>query len=290
MTAEPQPALKHRCPFCYADPGQPCRTHRGRGRELDWPHSRRLVLASPETQAIQAEARKPLDALCCECGNLRTVGRNYYTPRDENSGGGLFSDPRGWFDTGTLKCSNCRRSTRHALLAKDHLSDLTERYQTYVLGGESPYTWQLDEENRQQLREKYFAQFPRNPNLHHWFDTALANEARERGDTHMPALCGCTATVPQSWSGKSGNNDAVSPGRIDWDTEFEDDKGMWWLDMDCVDCLRVANENRRGRRRTLLESWLAWFAAHPEAIPEEESSALYGLFEPLVHAINEQKS
>ena len=113
-TAEPHSALAHRCPFCGAEPGQPCRTHRGNGRELDLPHSRRIVAASPELQAIKALASTPRQALCCECASLRTFGRNYYPPRDENSGDGLFIDPQGWVDTGTLKCSHCGVRTRHA--------------------------------------------------------------------------------------------------------------------------------------------------------------------------------
>lgn len=42
-TTEPHPALRHRNPICYFDPGQGCRTH----HEVDCPHSRRIFLASP---------------------------------------------------------------------------------------------------------------------------------------------------------------------------------------------------------------------------------------------------
>lgn len=64
----------------------------------------------------------------------------------------------------------------------------------------------------------------------------------------------------------------AQPREIDWDTEFEDpETSLWWVDMSCVDCLRVANDRRRARRRERLEHLLAWFARHPEAIPEGES-------------------
>jgi hypothetical protein len=54
-------------------------------------------------------------ALCCECGNLRTVAANYNPPRDANRTM-EWVDPRGWRMTGTLKCPICATRTRHALL------------------------------------------------------------------------------------------------------------------------------------------------------------------------------
>ena len=59
-------------------------------------------------------------ALCCECGNLRTVSGNYSLPHDANRT--HESDPgdhRGWRVTGTLKCAVCVTKTRHALLRDD---------------------------------------------------------------------------------------------------------------------------------------------------------------------------
>jgi hypothetical protein len=55
-------------------------------------------------------------ALCCECGNLRTVTANYKLPRDNNRSIECGDDPRGWRVTGTLKCAVCKAKTRHALL------------------------------------------------------------------------------------------------------------------------------------------------------------------------------
>jgi hypothetical protein len=61
--------------------------------------------------------RPPTRALCCECGNLRTVGADYWPPKDGNrTREEGFGDHRGWRWTGTLKCSVCMIKTRHALL------------------------------------------------------------------------------------------------------------------------------------------------------------------------------
>lgn len=69
----------------------------------------------------------------------------------------------------------------------------------------------------------------------------------------------------------------IAPGRIDWDTEFEDPKtGLWWVDMDCVDCLRVANAQRWSLRQEKLEAMLDWLALHPEAVPDSDIETLLG--------------
>jgi hypothetical protein len=55
-------------------------------------------------------------ALCCKCGNLRTVSARY-SPRDRTADDGR--DPQGWRMTGTLMCSECKTTTTHALLRDD---------------------------------------------------------------------------------------------------------------------------------------------------------------------------
>jgi hypothetical protein len=55
-------------------------------------------------------------ALCCECGNLRTVATNYNPPCDANRIDECEPNERGWRLTCTLKCSICATKTRHALL------------------------------------------------------------------------------------------------------------------------------------------------------------------------------
>ena len=58
-------------------------------------------------------------ALCCECGNLRTVSANYRPPRDENRTTDASGEPHGWRMTGTVKCRVCKTRTRHAILRDD---------------------------------------------------------------------------------------------------------------------------------------------------------------------------
>lgn len=116
--------------------------------------------------------------------------------------------------------------------------------------------------------------FPRNPKLKHWYLPDSAKEAHERGDTHMTAMCGDTMEVPSNYKSRSKRADTdglVSPKRVDWDTEFEDpDTGMWWVDMDCPNCLRLVNEDRVESERERLEYLLAWFAKHPEKIADND--------------------
>ncbi|PJK19734.1 hypothetical protein CSX11_24190 [Mycobacterium goodii] len=154
---------------------------------------------------------------------------------------------------------------------------MDEKYQSYILGGEWDDEWAPD---RDRLRAEYFAKFPRNPELHHFFNTAEARQAQERGDTTMTALCGDTISVPQSWN--PSTIDPVKPDEIDWDTEFEDDEtGEWWVAMDCVNCLKVTNERRRVWRHQRLEELLAWFASHPELIPEDDAVELLHFLQDL---------
>ncbi|MGD9517836.1 hypothetical protein [Mycolicibacterium sp.] len=240
-------------------------------------------------QAVKAAAKVRRKALCCVCGNLRTVSPDYHRSNDPNYGYGDQARSKGWRDTQTLKCDACEDRTRHALLRPTHVGDpdYDEKRQRYILGGEWPDQYAPD---RERLRAEYFALFPRNPKLSHRFWTKEADELRANGETHMVALCGATAEIPKKWSTKKRDPDElIEPDRIDWDTEFEDPAtGLWWIDMDCVDCLRVANERRHTRRRQLLESWLAWFACHPETIPDAEADALIGVQTPIAEALNEK--
>jgi hypothetical protein len=266
---KPHPSLSHRCPFCSAEPGQPCRAHRGRGRELGWPHSRRLQLADP---LPASQPKPPVNALCCECGNLRTVSAAYCFRRgDPNRSTDGFGDhPRGWRYTGTLLCSTCGRRTRHAVLRSDQYRDSAETWQRYALGGQWEGKYPPD---RNRLREAYFKQFPRNPKLWHRFETAEADRLRAEGQTHMSAVCGAVAEIPRSWKKKTPDGELLKPDRIDWDTEFEDpDTGMWWVDMQCVDCLRVANERRRKRSREQLAELISWYFVHAGRLNDDEVS------------------
>jgi hypothetical protein len=71
-------------------------------------------------------------ALCCECGNLRTVSSRHAGAcgdPDRSSDDGLH--PLGWRMTITLNCGHCGRLTRHAKLRDgDPYRDSMEERQT----------------------------------------------------------------------------------------------------------------------------------------------------------------
>lgn len=317
-TTEPHPALAHRCPFCGVEPGHACRTHRGRGRELDWPHSRRIQalgdlgarmraaaeqLPRPSDAVIDQQVgdklspapaqdqKPPRRALCCECGQLRTFSANYhFALADENApqSVGHFTDPRGWRATGTLKCAHCGRRTRHAVLREPdpRFRDYDERVQEYTLGGEWHDQYAPD---RDRLRAEYFAQFPRNPYLTHRRYTAEAQKAWDDGTKWVTALCGAQIEVkvdPRQAAKYSKPEHRINGYLVAEqlsDIEYEDpETGLSWIDMDCVDCWRVSNRKHWEAQRKRLEYLLAWFALHPEEVPDEEVDSLSVLMERLV--------
>lgn len=248
---EGHPAMTHRCPFCGADPGTPCRAHRGRGRELTWPHSLRIRIDRPPTPAKQA--------LCCQCGQLRTykhasrAGRSYRREDEWR---------RRWI--GQLKCSHCCAITTHALLIDPDASyrDDDERKQLLALG-DRPRDKYERFTDLERLQRDYHDALPRNPYLHHRYWTSQAREAWQAGRRDVPALCGATMALnrdPDGPSSKKETSGQLAPDEVR-DQEYEDaDTGMWWMDMDCVDCLRVANADRLRRKRQLMRAWLFWIA------------------------------
>ncbi|WP_142276782.1 zinc finger domain-containing protein [Mycobacterium persicum] len=273
-TVEPHPALSYPCPFCGAEPSQPCRAHRGRGRELDWPHSRRIQVASPPTPP--GPSKPPIRALCCECGNLRTVSANHFFRHDDKNRaqGGFAEDTRGWRSTGTLLCRNCGRPARHALLQAAGDRDYEEAYQQYALGSDWPYKWAPD---RDRLRQLYFKQFPRNPNLTHWYLQSEAVKARAAGRPTMVAICGDSmATPPDHLDDKARSAEAglVKPKTMR-ENEYEDAAtGLSWVDMDCVNCLKVVNERRLQRARDDLDALIRWYSVRVELLAAVEVDEL----------------
>ncbi len=71
--------------------------------------------------------RLRLRALCCQCGQLRTVSGVYRRRDGNNAREG--SHPKHWRMTTTLKCAHCAETTRHALLrdANDPGRDVGEK-------------------------------------------------------------------------------------------------------------------------------------------------------------------
>lgn len=269
--------LNFHCPFCGAEPGQPCRAHRGKGAEIKHPHSRRIWSGKPRPETPRQQA------LCCECGQLRTVSVDYAGRyNDPNYSYGGFEDKRGWRKTTTLKCEPCGQRTRHALLLGPEQVDWTETAQRFVLGGESDSQY-WDDAHRKRLRAEYFAQFPRNPELSHRYWVTAAKKAWDAGERTITALCGAPMALdfdPNKPSSNSGNG-LIKPDRIDWDTEYEDAQtGLWWIDMHCVDCLAVSNRIRMSLRRERLTEWLRWLLDNPaERVPDEHVELLIAAFE-----------
>ena len=71
-------------------------------------------------------------ALCCECGQLRTVSTRYQPRRDDNLS--HFNDPRGWRATGALKCAHCQAKTRHALLQDQFPPVIRDSFEAEIMG------------------------------------------------------------------------------------------------------------------------------------------------------------
>jgi hypothetical protein len=63
------PELKYACPLCAATEGEPCRRVPS-GKKAERSHVSRIQLWNPR---YKVENR----ALCCQCGNLRTVSANH---------------------------------------------------------------------------------------------------------------------------------------------------------------------------------------------------------------------
>ena len=199
----------------------------------------------------------------------------------------------GWRYTQTLKCEVCGERTRHALLRPEdsHWRDIDEEYQRYILGGEWSGKYPPD---RDRLRDRYFTQFPRHPYVHHWYSMDEAQAAWEAGERTVVALCGDTMKLhrePKSLKGgRSAAMDELVEPEEPGEVEYEDpETGLWWDDMDCVNCLRVTNERRQKRRRERLESLLAWFACRPETIPDADIEALNSIFGPLAESIRQRE-
>jgi hypothetical protein len=278
-TPEIHPALSYRCPFCHSDPGQACRTERGRGREADYPHSRRIALTKP------IEERRPLvrvNALCCVCGELRTVHEHHSSSRfDENRAFSALGESQGWRCTKTLKCAACDEQTRHAVLmpADSPYRDGGEEQQRIALGDPDTSRWGHLTDLERVRREYREMPFPRNPYLRHRRWTDEAEKAWDDGTKRVIALCGEPMEIKVDPRRPAKYKKQEMPGNLVAeqlsDTEYEDvETGLWWIDMDCVDCCRVSNQHHRAGQRKCLEELLSWFASHPERIEDADVSEL----------------
>jgi hypothetical protein len=235
------PALSYRCPFCGADTGELCR--KKNGHTADWPHSRRRACTEPPVDA-------PLkQALCCECGQLRTL-KDLWRARGNPDAADEWKRRM----VGQLKCSHCQAITAHALLQDPRYHrDLDEDRQLVALGADVPGRWTWD---AARLRREYREAGPRNPYLNHRYWVSEAREAWQTGRREVVNLCGETTRLERDPDGPSAKrtqgHELTAPEQVR-DQEYEDPAtGLWWVEMDCVDCLRVSNAGRLKHRRKLL--------------------------------------
>jgi hypothetical protein len=242
QATDPHPALSYRCPFCGAAAGQPCRT-RNSGRAHDWPHSRRLALADRDWCVTPTR-----QALCCQCGHVRSF------KQAKNTRGWFGSSPDWHRALGDLKCDSCGDTTTHALLLVDGVrEDADAARQRVALGGENLGGWDAERARREYRR----GNLPRNPYLHHRYWVNEARAAWAAGKREVVGLCGEPMEMHYDPDGpecdRRDPDELLEPAEVRSDQEYEDpETGRWWLDMDCVDCLRIANAIRLDRARQQL--------------------------------------
>lgn len=202
---------------------------------------------------IISNSRPVQQALCCLCGELRTCVR----PRNHVGEMNPLYQPRGdgHREVGDLKCANCGRITRHALLSPNRPEnrDHDERMQRVALGSARPG---LTDEELARLRRNYRYGSPRNPFLEHIFYAESLEKARTDGSVCAEALCGELAKVDVARFDYGDSYlvaDYQEPEEVR-DQEYEDPHtGMWWVAQDCVDCLRISNQMAaRSKRDELL--------------------------------------
>lgn len=207
-----------------------------------------------------------MKALCCTCGNLRTC-RRARNHRAENYWFAGTID-RDWHrETGELKCSECDRVTVHALIHPDNdsLRDHAEMMQRVATGNTHTH---LKAHQIAEIRSKYRQGMPRNPELNHYWWTAEAKKAWDAGRREVTALCGEPMTIERDPGGPSSSKptDKREDRQIEPKTvreqEYEDpETGLSWIEMDCVDCLRVWHlELLRQRRKVLTEQMTVFLA------------------------------
>jgi len=254
-------ALERDCPFCGATAGEPCRA-RNSGKEQPYPHSRRIELTRTPEELLRY-APVYVDALCCVCGNKRTVSSKHGSgTKDPNLAHTPLGTSQGWRFTQTLKCSACGEQTRHAVLrpAAASYRDSDEEQQRIALGDPDtgPYG---DLTDLARIRREYREMpFPRNPHLTHRRFTLEAERAWDDGTKVVTALCGEPLKIDrdpretQKYSKDDGRNeDGYVIAEVVSDIEITDhETGLSWIHMDCVDCCRVSNRLNTERWRRCL--------------------------------------
>lgn len=235
-----------------------------------------------------------MEALCCICGSLRTCSR----PRNHRAENFWFKEPvdLDWHrETGDLKCAECGRITTHALIypEADTLRDHAEMMQRVATGNSHGH---FNEDELVEVRKKYRQGFPRNPYVSHFWWDGDAKEAWAAGRRTVLGLCGEPMEIMRDPSSvleeaKQSSYDSdgrqIQPKKVR-DQEYEDDEtGLWWTEMYCVDCLRVWHLELLRQRRELLAVRLTEFLAdlladktgYPKKIDLQTVNALVEAFD-----------
>lgn len=196
-------------------------------------------------------------ALCCECGNLRTCRR----PRNYRQENWWLSRPvdRNWQrELGDLKCTACGKVTVHALLyqAGDTFRDHAERIERIALGGSDPLNKDAPGV-AQQIKKNYRIGRQGNPYLLHLWQVCDENKARAEGRSWITTHCGERREIPPE--GERGKVHHPDDGLLDPIYEdpcpaYDDDApdGMGWEEINCPDCYRISNERRLAALRAAL--------------------------------------
>ena len=187
-----------------------------------------------------------MKALCCTCGSVRECRR----PRNHRAENYWLRRPvdLDWHrETGELKCAECGRVTVHAIITGD---DHAEKIRLAATG----WTYkELDDAGHQRIQRLWREGMPRNPNTRHLWWLSNERKAREAGRTHFSAICMAEVEMPGRPTEERGSfykaDEMVAPDRLR-DVDREDlETGLWWFDVDCVDCLyrwnMIALENQR---------------------------------------------
>lgn len=179
-----------------------------------------------------------LNALCCVCGNLRTCRRPRNYQRENRWLNGPV-DPSWHRETGDLKCDVCGNITVHAIITGDNHAEEIRKAAT------GWHYKELDADGRHRVQERWRQGRLENPFLRHQWWTSDERAAREAGKTRFQAICMAEipvpARTPEDRDRSYAHNELAAPSEFH-DVDREDpETGLWWFDVDCVDCLYRSN-------------------------------------------------
>lgn len=194
-------------------------------------------------------------ALCCVCGTIRSCRR----PRNYRRENYWLSGPidRDWHrETGDLKCCECGRVTTHAIVLpaddtrRDHAEILHKAATGWVYRATSA-------EAHQRVQQRWRQGMPRNPYRRHIWWISDEKKARDAGEEFFLTICKERIPVPKRTAAERNTStptDEFIEPREFHDVDREDpETGLWWFDVDCVDCLYRANSIALEEQREALK-------------------------------------